>query len=288
MALGDLGRRVAVAGVGIPFGVAVTWAGARAVAIVMAVVALLGAAEVYRIAEARGWRPFRWIGVPATGTLVLLAAWAGTFQVWAAWAWVTVLLVTLGGLIGAIFLRGTGGSPLPAVATTLFGVLYVGATLSFAVHLRMLPGTGGGAPGWAGALVLIFPMAVTWIGDSGAYFAGHRWGRRKLLPSVSPGKTIEGGVGGLLGATVGAVLFSVLLLGPWSGLELPIMSAALFGLLIGAVAQVADLAESLLKREAGVKDSGALLPGHGGVLDRFDAVFFTLPVTYLLLPWLVR
>jgi len=288
MALGDLGRRVAVAAVGIPFGVAVTWAGAGAVAIVMGVVALVGAAEVYRIAEARGWKPFRWIGVPASGLLVLVAAWSETFQVWAALAWVVLLLVTLGGLVGAVFLRGSSGSPLPAVATTLFGVLYVGATLSFAVHLRMLPGTGGGAPGWEGALVLVFPLAVTWIGDSGAYFAGHRWGRRKLLPGVSPGKTVEGGIGGLLGATAGAVLFSHFLLGPWSGLELPILSAALLGLLIGAVAQVADLSESLLKREAGLKDSGTILPGHGGVLDRFDAVFFTLPVTYLLLPVLVR
>jgi len=288
MALGDLGRRVAVAAVGIPFGVAVTWAGARAVAIVMGVVALVGAAEVYRIAEARGWKPFRWIGVPASGFLVLVAAWSDTFQTWAEWAWAAVLLVTLGGLVGAVFLRGSGGSPLPAVATTLFGVLYVGATLSFAVHLRMLPGTGGGASGWEGALVLVFPLTVTWIGDSGAYFAGHRWGRRKLLPGISPGKTVEGGIGGLLGATAGAVLFSHLLLGPWSGLELPILSAALLGLLIGAVAQVADLSESLLKREAGLKDSGTILPGHGGVLDRFDAVFFTLPVTYLLLPVLVR
>ena len=288
MALGDLGRRVTVAAIGIPFGVAITYVGALAVAIVMAVVALVGAAEVYRITEARGWRPFRWIGIPTAGILVLMAAWVDTFQLWAAWAWAALLLATLGGLIGAVFLRGPAGSPLPAVATTLFGILYVGATLSFAVHLRMLPVSGGGAPGWSGALVLIFPLAVTWIGDSGAYFAGHRWGRRKLLPSVSPGKTIEGGIGGLLGATAGAVLFSLLLLNPWSGVELSIEYAALFGLLIGAVAQVADLAESLLKREAGVKDSGTLLPGHGGVLDRFDAVFFTLPVTYFLLPWLVR
>jgi len=284
----DLGRRVAVAVVGIPVGVAVTYLGAWAVAIVVGGIAALGAAEVYRIAEARGWQPFRFLGVPAAGLLVLAAAWADGLQAWAVWGWIILLAVLLASLASAVFMRGTGGDPLLAVSTTLFGVLYTGATLSFAVHLRSLPQVGGGAMGWEGALILIFPMTVTWIGDSGAYFSGMRWGRRKLLPSVSPAKTVEGGVGGLVGAMLGSLAFSVFLLGPWTAIHLPVGSALLLGLILGAVAQVADLAESLLKREAGVKDSGAILPGHGGVLDRFDAVLFTLPLTYLLLPWLIR
>ncbi len=288
MAVSDLGRRLGVAAVGIPLGLAVTWGGSWVVAVVLAGVAALGAAEVCRIAEAGGWRPFRWLAVPASALLVLSAAWSGGWEGWSAWFAAVLLVLFLGGLAAAVFLRGPSGAPLPSVATSVAAPLYVGATLAFAVHLRSLPATGGGAMGWEGALVLVFPLVVTWLGDSGAYFAGHRWGRRKLIPSVSPGKTVEGGVGGLTASIAGSVLFATFLLGPVSGLEMSPAAAALLGLLLGAVAQTADLAESLLKREAGVKDSGTLLPGHGGVLDRFDAVFFTLPVTYALLPHLVR
>jgi phosphatidate cytidylyltransferase len=284
MAGTDLARRLGVAAIGIPVGIAVTYFGAWPVALVLALVAGAGSLEVFRLAAARGWRPFPWLGVPAAALLVLAAAWGGSFEGWAVGAWAVVLGLTLGTLAGAVFIRGSNGDPLLAVGTTLFGSVYVGATLAFAVHLRAFPATGGGEPGWEGALLLIFPFVVTWLGDTLAYVAGHRWGRRKLLPSVSPAKTVEGGVGGLVGAAAGGALFTWLFLIPYTSLGLSVAAATLFGLLIGTVGQVGDLAESVLKREAGVKDSGGLFPGHGGVLDRFDAIFFTLPLTYFLLP----
>ncbi|MEX0856357.1 MAG: phosphatidate cytidylyltransferase [Gemmatimonadota bacterium] len=287
MAGTDLPRRLAVAAVGVPVGIGVTYLGSWPVAVAVSLVAAVGTQEVFRLAGARGWRPFAWMGVPAAALLVLGAAWGQGFGEWAGFAWGVVLALTFGTLVLALFTRGANGDPLLAVAITLFGAIYLGATLSFAVHLRGYPGGEGGAPGWSGALILVFPFAVTWLGDTMAYLAGHRWGRRKLLPAVSPGKTIEGGIGGLVGATGGAALFAWLLLLPFTPLGLSVPAAAVLGLVIGAVAQLADLAESLLKREAGVKDSGSLFPGHGGILDRFDAILFTLPVTYVLLPFFV-
>ncbi|MSR22891.1 MAG: phosphatidate cytidylyltransferase [Gemmatimonadetes bacterium] len=280
----DLARRMMVAGIGIPFGVFLIYLGAWWVAGVTAMIAALGAAEVYRLAEARWVRPFPWLGIPVTAFLVVSAAWAGGIAEWSVWGWLALLALALVSLGASLFLRGPEGGPLSAVAATVFGSVYVGATLSFAVHLRAFPGISNGEVGWDGALIPIFVLTVTWCGDAGAYFAGTQWGKRKLLPSVSPSKTVEGAIGGLAGAAGVAAIFAFLLLDSPPGLELSVGAAAALGLLIGAVAQVGDLVESLLKREAGVKDSGTLLPGHGGVLDRFDAVFFTLPIAYLLLP----
>jgi phosphatidate cytidylyltransferase len=279
----ELGRRVAVAAVGVPLGVAIIYLGVWPVAVIMSVVAAVGAWEVFRIAEASGWRPFRWLGIPAAVLLVASAGWSGGTAMWSGWAGGITLALALLGLAAAVFWRGPAGHPLPAVASTLLGAVYIGGTLGFAVRLRAFPGMSGEGAGWEGALVLIFPMTVAWIGDTAAYFAGHRWGRRKLIPSVSPGKTVAGGIGGLVGALVTAVLFAALLLKPYSGLIVSPLSAAAIGAIVGAVAQIGDLAESLLKREAGVKDSGGLFPGHGGVLDRFDSILFALPVAYVLL-----
>lgn len=284
MSSSDLGRRVAVAGVGIPLGVAVVWAGGWILAAVLAVLAALGASELMGLGRARGWRPFPWIGVTAAVTLVAAAFWTGSFEAWARLAWVVLLLAFFSAFVAAVFLRGPSRDPLPAVGVTVLAPVYVGAPLAFALFLRQHPQAGWASPGWEGTFLLFFPLVVTWIGDSAAYFGGRAFGRRKLLPSVSPAKTVEGGAAGLVGATAagGALALLVPYLG--GGLPLTAAAAAVLGLLIGAVAQVGDLAESLLKREAGVKDSGRILPGHGGVLDRFDAILFTVPFTYALLP----
>jgi phosphatidate cytidylyltransferase len=287
MAGSDLSRRLVVAGVGIPLGVLLVYLGGWFLTAVIAALAGMGAWELYRIARARGWRAFPWLGVPVAVLLVVGAQWAESFAAWSGPAWWLLLVLTLGALGAAVFTRGPGGDPLLAAATTVFGAVYVGGTLAFVILLRGHHPLDGGGPGWPGAILLIFPMVVTWVGDTAAYFVGRSWGRRKLLPSVSPAKTVEGGVGGLVGAMAASVLYAFFLLGPDSHSTLPLVAAALLGLLIGAVAQVGDLAESVLKREAGVKDSGSLLPGHGGILDRFDAIFFTIPLTYALLPFLL-
>jgi phosphatidate cytidylyltransferase len=280
----DLGSRLGVAAVGIPVALGLIWVGGWPFALFLAVLSAVGVSESYGLARARGRRPFVWIGVPGAILLVLSAQLAGGFTLWVPWAWTIVMVAALGALIAALFWRGPEGDPLLAVGTTVLGLVYVGATLPFAVHLRAFPGEGGS--GANGIFLVLFVLAVTWTGDSLAYFGGRAWGRRKLLPSVSPAKTVEGAVSGLFGSMGGAVLLSSFVLPALGGtLPLSALAAALLGLLVGIVAQLGDLVESLLKREAGVKDSGRILPGHGGVLDRFDAVLFTLPLTYALLPF---
>ena len=156
------------------------------------------------------------------------------------------------------------------------GILYVCGSWKTAVLLHDIgrPAAGGLT---AGAHWLMFGLMVNWIGDTGAYYVGRRFGRNKLAPIVSPGKTWEGAVAsGVSGTLLGALYL------PWAipGLGLPL--ACLIALTANAAGQIGDLAESALKRGAGVKDSGTLLPGHGGVLDRMDSTMFTIPVLYVL------
>jgi phosphatidate cytidylyltransferase len=135
----------------------------------------------------------------------------------------------------------------------------------------------------AGTILVMFPIAVTWATDTGAYAFGRMFGKHKLIPAVSPAKTVEGAVGGLVVAVLGAWIYAQFLLKPFAQLGLSPTGIVIFGIAIGVVGQLGDLAESLLKRDAGVKDSSRLLPGHGGILDRFDSLLFVLPVAFLLL-----
>jgi phosphatidate cytidylyltransferase len=182
----------------------------------------------------------------------------------------------------SLWLRGPTGGPLAATAVTVFGALFVGGAMSYVLLLRHLDGGGGASPLTAlqGATLVAYPIALAWIGDTCAYFGGRAWGRRKLMPSVSPGKTVEGAIAGVVGTVTIGLVYAWGIFGVWVGLPISPLAGALGGLLISPAAQIGDLAESLLKREAGVKDSGRLLPGHGGILDRFDSLFFAVPVAY--------
>ncbi len=298
MAGGDLARRVAVAAVGIPAAVAVVYLGGWALGVVLALVAAGAAVELYRLSALQGARPFVLPGAVMAAALVLLAVIHRSPGEAAPALWGLVLVATLALAAAAIWARGVEGLPLEAVAVTVFGALLTGGTLAYALFLRAMPvptlmlsETGGGAgPAalgprpWAGAALVFFPLALTWVNDSAGYFAGRAWGRRKLIPAVSPGKTVVGAVAGLVATPAAGALWAVYVLGAWLSVPFPAVAGALGGLIISVVAQVGDLAESLLKREAGVKDTGRLLPGHGGLLDRFDALFFTIPVAY----WFVR
>ena len=194
---------------------------------------------------------------------------------------VAVVMVAVLALVAvAIWQRGVDGRPLAAVAVTLFGVVYTGGTLSFAYALRYHRWTIGAA---AGTALLFLPVVLTWASDTGAYFVGRAIGRRKLIPAVSPGKTVEGAIGGLVASVLATWLYVAFVLRPVGHLSLTPSGMVIFGVLLSAAAQLGDLAESLFKREAGVKDSSRLIPGHGGVLDRVDSLLFALPVAYFLL-----
>ncbi len=149
---------------------------------------------------------------------------------------------------------------------TMFGVLYVGVTLSTIVSTRALP---------AGEFLVLFLAVVTWASDTGAYYAGTLWGKHPLLPSISPKKTVEGVLGGLALAVLAAVVAQW-----WFASQLSPLDALILGALLTGTGLIGDLFESMIKRRTGVKDSGGILPGHGGMLDRLDSLLFTAPTFY--------
>lgn len=151
-------------------------------------------------------------------------------------------------------------------AIALFSPLYVGLTLSTLVSTRALP---------SGEWLIVFIAVVTWASDIGAYYAGTLWGRHPLAPSISPKKSIEGLAGGLALAMAAALLTQI-----WLVQQLTMLHALVLGLLMTGTGLVCDLCESAMKRAVGVKDSGGILPGHGGMLDRLDSLLFTAPTFY--------
>ncbi|HSL70534.1 MAG TPA: phosphatidate cytidylyltransferase [Longimicrobiales bacterium] len=289
----ELAKRVAVAAVGIPFLVAVIYIGGWVFAGVLAVVAALGALEFYGLTARATIEPFRAAGAAAAALLVLTAASASPSMA-ANRTWNTTLALLLVFATLAILLRAPDKRPAGAIAVTVGGALYTGGTLAYAVWLRAFPESASrialATPtlpvAWRGAALVGFPLLVTWINDTAAYFVGRAVGRRKLMPRVSPGKTVEGAIAGLLGGMLVAVWLGRSVIGPQLGITASVIWWAVGGIVVAAVGQIGDLAESLVKREAGAKDSGRLLPGHGGVLDRFDALFFAFPVAYWYLRWL--
>ena len=288
---GELAKRVTVAALGIPLAVFVLYAGGWALALLLTLVAILGAWEFVRIARNGGVAPPLVLTAAGAALLVLIAALRPTPSAAAPWYWLLITLLVLLASAGVIWTRGVEGKPLASSAAVLLGALLTGGTLAYAIFLREALAHSpfrfrGGeadalvASNWAGFFLVAFPLAVTWINDTFAYFGGRSLGKHKLIPRVSPGKTVEGTIAGLIASIATSVLYAKLVFSDWLGLPMNVAVAALGGILIAAAAVIGDLAESLLKREAGVKDSGRLLPGHGGVLDRFDALYFTLPVAY--------
>lgn len=274
---GELTKRVAVAAVGIPFAIFILYIGGWPMTIVLALIGAMGANEYVRIARKTQIEPPANITILAAAVFVVIAgAWPNIEDAAPAlWFLTTALLLICASAV--IWTRGVEGKPLASGAAGVLGALLTGGTLAYAVLLR----EGFEADDrWLGFSYVAYPLAVTWINDTFAYFGGRKFGKHKLIPRVSPGKTIEGTVSGLIGSILTSVLFFRLVFNNTFDVQLGIGAAVIGGVLLSAAAVVGDLAESLLKREAGVKDSGTLLPGHGGVLDRFDALYFTIPAAF--------
>lgn len=275
--MNELGRRVIVALIGAPLAIGIIWIGGAPLATLLGALAGIGAWEFFRIAREGGSTPLTLIGV-VLAALIPIGVHGEVLGVLRVplYAWVLVVVAVLG---AAIWMRGVAGKPLGAASTTVYGALYTGATLAFAYALRYHNYAVGDT---AGALAVLFPVVLTWASDTGAYFSGRLIGGRKLIPSVSPGKTVAGAVGAVVVTVAATYAFVHGLLIPKAQLAFTPWGLVIFGVAISVIAQVGDLAESLLKREAGVKDSGTLFPGHGGVLDRLDSLYFVLPTAYAL------
>jgi phosphatidate cytidylyltransferase len=275
----ELARRIGFAAVAIPLALLITWYGGALLALLLAAAAALGCVELFALAERSGTHPARGLGI-ATATAIPLLAWltlsspsVGAMVGEAGHYLVALWLIAV--LSWALAARSPGGRPLEAASVTLLGVLYTGGLPAFALLIRH---EGHPVRSWAGAWLVFFPLVVTWVCDTAAMFGGRIFRGPKLAPTVSPGKTRSGTVIGVVGALAVAPLFSAWIF-PRVGVGISLWQAVAVAGVLSVVGQVGDLAESLIKREAGVKDSSRLIPGHGGVLDRLDSLYFVVPVT---------
>jgi phosphatidate cytidylyltransferase len=244
-------------------------------------ISALGAWELFRMAREGGNEPLDEAGIvlAACVPLVVHAAYLGVFRATVSGG----VMVFLALAAGVIWARGTMRKPLVSLALTVAGIIYP-ALVTYMYPIRYHDYAIGPL---AGTVLVMFPITLTWATDTGAYAFGRMFGRHKLIPSVSPAKTVEGAVGGVVLAVVAAWLYALFLLKPFANLSMLPLGLIAFAIVISVVAQVGDLAESLFKRDAGVKDSSRILPGHGGILDRFDSLLFVLPVSYMLLSGLL-
>ena len=243
----------------------------------LACLGLLGTRELYHVARRQGVEPLDGLGYAAAAVIPFATVWAtGSPEHWAEPAIFVGALWLLAVLTAATVARGPERRPLAAVAVTVFGVLYASALLAFTVAIRH--GDHSEAHPVGSTALVVMPLALTWICDTCAMAAGTWLGGPRLAPVLSPKKTWAGAIGGSVGALAAALLYGPLVLDRVAvhlgGLQLVTVGAA-----VAVAAQTGDVAESLLKREAGLKDSSSLIPGHGGVLDRLDSLYFVVPVT---------
>jgi len=262
----------------VPLLVIVVWFGGESgFTALMVVFGVLAALEFYRMVAISKAPPFTYFGLIWTALFILsrnselLARLEPHFNP----SLVTPLLLTSAvvlPLIGLLSRRQKEGA-FTTWAWTIAGILYVGWLLSYLVALRGLDG---------GRNWIFLALFTTWASDTAAFFIGRKLGGHKLAPNISPGKTWEGTMGGIVGAIIMSILFFTS-----TPFRLPLVYWQVIGLsvLVSIFGQVGDLVESLLKRNMGVKDSGTLLPGHGGILDRMDSIIFAGIVVYYYVIW---
>ncbi len=262
--------RILTAVVGLPVLILAILFGFPWLSILVGIVALIGVQEVAGLASQRGLRPF----------VLLTVAWVMGFVVaghFIADGLLTraYLSYTFGTGLAASLIWATLNRRRPTIVLdwsyTTVGAIYVGWFLSHALLLRGL------AQGWQWVLIMLIGTFVT---DTSAFFVGKAIGKHRMIPSISPGKTWEGAVGGFIGAVLAVPFMS------WGfGISIATWQAVLLGGLIGIFAQVGDVVESIFKRLSDVKDSGRILPGHGGILDRLDSVVFNIVIVYYFAVW---
>lgn len=259
-------KRVLTALVAIPVLLLATWWSNPYLFVAIAALALLAALHEFNdIAERAGAPPFRIAGFVSSAVVLGVAAGIGPQAngLTLAVATVVVMVATLGRV-------DYKSRILVSAAATMLGVLYVATLGSYLVAVRMLA-----SPDKIAAKLITLFFVIVMVSDTAAYYTGRTFGRHKLAPRVSPGKTVEGSIGGLVGSTLGAVAAKYVFFP-----ELPLLHALALGAGMGIVGQVGDLVESLLKRGSDVKDAASILPGHGGFLDRLDSMLLNAPILY--------
>lgn len=271
--LAGLSTRIAAAAFFGPCVVVLAWRGGVYFVLLVNLLAVVGTFEFLRLVRAKELQPFPTLSYAAALGLPWLFYWGGGSQV-------SLAFTSLMALFAAASVRRARiDNSLGAAAMGLLGTIYVTGLFG---HLILLRQTGAAAGGVGFRLVLLV-FALMWVSDTGAYLVGSLWGRHPLAPRISPAKSLEGA----LGATVLSALAGAL--GAHWLLQdlLSVGTGAFLGAGASIAGQVGDLFESMLKRDAGIKDSSNAIPGHGGVLDRFDGVLFVAPLLYYVLPYVV-
>lgn len=269
--------------IGIPIVIAlVFWPGGIPFAALIATAVIIGLLEVYKGAKKHNIRPQVALGLTA-GILLLYYGWTSGPNLPQLVPILAALVLT--SLVFDII--GKHRAPLANVSVTVFGVCYVVILMLHFIWLRGLKlyspigGNVGDArtltafshPIEHGALLVMFVLLTSWALDTGAYFVGKFYGKNKLAPRLSPGKTWEGSIGGFTSALIIAAVAAAII-------HMPQPHGLILGALIGIFGQIGDLTESAIKREIGVKDFGSVIPGHGGIMDRLDSLVFTAPIAY--------
>ncbi|MCX6140373.1 MAG: phosphatidate cytidylyltransferase, partial [Candidatus Kapabacteria bacterium] len=267
--------------VGIPVAIGIMYLGGIAFAIAVVVVTALALREFYGLAGSKHASPNVAIGIAWSAALQLVVALYLGREFGEALALIAIALILLLGTLVTLTaeLFRARENALLNTALTVFGVAYISASLSSLLFIRSisepeLVGTWGDT----GTTVLLVLFVSVWLCDSAAYFVGMSIGKHKLFPRVSPKKSWEGAIGGLIAAVLAFYFMSSLMLP-----ALDPIHGIVCGLIVGVFGPIGDLVESLLKRDAVVKDSGGILPGHGGVFDRFDSMLFAAPLVLLYL-----
>lgn len=230
---------------------------------------IIGLYEFFTMLEKKGIKIYKYFGI-TIGTLIPLST-IFRFETTKGWELLFIIMALLF-LILMQFQRRENTGVIVDISTTLFGILYISWFFSFLIKIRDLPGGVG---------FLASVLLITKLGDIGAYFIGVRFGKTPFMPRVSPNKSVEGAVGGLLFSILGALVSRPFL-------NLPYLELVLVGIAFGIIGQLGDLSESLIKRDCQVKDSGNILPGMGGILDEIDSLLFTAPVFYFFLSFILR
>jgi len=263
-----LSARLMVAAIGIPIILIPTYTGGVLLSALIGVISVIAMLEYYRLQESLGQRPIRWIGIIAGVGVILLYAAGGV-----AVMWISLFLIAAFLIVAAIgTLSGRSHQDIIASFTAIVYIPLLAGTFILIRNSQFLEMEADSERRWLALSI----WGTLWIGDTAAYGFGKAFGRHRPFPQISPKKTVEGFTAGFLGA----ILFSLI----WWSFDLARLDIALaVGIAAGTIGQIGDLFESKLKRDAGVKDSGTFLPGHGGALDRFDSFIVTAPAVAIYL-----
>lgn len=263
----------------VPIIFACTWFGGWSFFVLVTALALFSLNEFYGLMNKKGYRPSYPIGFLVTLFFMWFTMYTVRHPHWEPFATgilTTAIIITFA---GGIFLRKAQNSTVNA-SITLLGILYIGWMFSFLTLIREM--NPPGAIFWQNhGAYLFFLMTSIWACDTTAYLVGTIFGKVKLSPYISPKKTVEGAVAGLAIGITAAYIFGYFT-------EMNMLHKIMLGAIIGFIGQISDLVESLIKRDAGVKDSSTIIPGHGGVLDRMDSFILTAPIMYYYISWFVQ